>query len=272
MTGYIIIAIIILVLSAVAAPKIFQARRRRELLARPLTPGQRFMLDEKVPLYRRIPEDLKGQLDGLIQIFLSEKTFFGCGGLEVTDEIKLIIAAQACILLLNRTTGIYPRLNTIYIYPQSYVVDAKHHEGFLVIEGKDVRVGESWQNGPVVLAWDSIANAAKNSEHGHNVVLHEFAHQLDQEDGEVNGVPMLDSLSSFETWSEVMENEYEKLRDIVSTHDHAVLDSYGATDPAEFFAVATEAFFENSWQMQSWCPRLYDEFEKYYKLDPASWK
>jgi Mlc titration factor MtfA (ptsG expression regulator) len=207
-----------------------------------------------------------------IHLFLDEKTFIGCRGQQITDPVKITIAAQACMLLLNRPTKLYPRLSTIYVYPQTYVVDSIHHHDGLIVEGKDVRLGESWRNGPVVLAWDSIARAARNVQYEHNVVLHEFAHQLDQEDGAVNGAPLLDSPSSYKTWAAVLGAEYEKLRNTIHACRHSILDPYGATDPAEFFAVATEAFFERPHQMQKHSPRLYEEFKNYYKLDPAKWK
>jgi Mlc titration factor MtfA (ptsG expression regulator) len=272
MTGYIILSVVALVIAAVAAGIILRARRRKALRLRPLPDAWRYILEEGVPLYRAIPQDLKPQLHGLINLFLDEKTFFGCLGQEITDPIKVIIAAQACILLLNRQTKVYSRLNTIYVYPSSYIVDSKHHEDGLVIEGKDVRLGESWQNGPVVLAWDSIAHAACGVHQGHNVVIHEFAHQLDQEDGEMNGTPVLNSMSARKSWAEVFEDEYEKLCDAAEYSQYTILDDYGTTDPAEFFAVVTEAFFEKPALLYQYNPRLYEELEKFYQLDPASWQ
>jgi Mlc titration factor MtfA (ptsG expression regulator) len=272
MTGYILFSVVVLLIFAVAARKILRARRRRALLARHFPDTWRQMLEESVPLYRCLPQNLKPQLHGLIHLFLDDKTFIGCLGQQITEQIKVTIAAQACILLLNRQTKVYPRLNTIYVYPSSYIVDSKHHEDGLVIEGKDVRLGESWHNGPVVLAWDSIAHAAAGVHQGHNVVIHEFAHQLDQEDGEMNGTPLLDSPSAYKTWAEIFEDEYEKLCDAVEYHQYTILDDYGTTDPAEFFAVATEAFFEKPSLLHQYNPRLYEELEKYYKLDPAAWK
>jgi Mlc titration factor MtfA (ptsG expression regulator) len=228
-------------------------------------------LKDNLSLYRAIPQELKNQLHSLISVFLDEKTFLGCRGQQITDQVKITIAAQACMLLLNRPTKLYPRLSTIYVYPQTYVVDTKHRDDDLIVEDTDIRLGESWHNGPVVLAWDSIAHAARGIEHGQNVVLHEFAHQLDQEDGVINGTPLLDSPSAYQTWADVLGAEYEKLCDAADSHQQSVLDSYGATDPAEFFAVATEAFFERPSPLLKHHPRLYEELKKYYKLDPAQW-
>jgi Mlc titration factor MtfA (ptsG expression regulator) len=263
---------LVFVIAAVAARVILRAGRRKALRLRPLSKGWRFIVEENIPLYNRLPEDLKRELGGLVHLFLDEKTFIGCGGQEIDESIKVTIAAQACILLLNRPTKIYPRLSTIYVYPSSYIADSKHHEGDLVIEGKDVRLGESWHNGPVVLAWDSIAHAACGINQGHNVVIHEFAHQLDQEDGDMNGAPLLESAAAYKTWAAVFQEEYEKLCDAIEYHQYTILDDYGTTDPAEFFAVVTEAFFEKSSLLHQYNPRLYEQLEKYFNLDPASWK
>jgi hypothetical protein len=272
MTGNIILGIIVFVIAAVAARIILRTKRRKALRLRPLPDAWRFMLEQSVPLYRAVPYELRPQLHGLINLFLDDKTFIGCLGQEIDESIKVTIAAGACILLLNRPTKVYPRLNTIYVYPSSYIVNSKEHQGDLVIEGQDVRLGESWHNGPVVLAWDSIAHAACGINQGHNVVLHEFAHQLDQEDGEMNGAPVLHSLSARKSWAAVFQDEYEKLCDAIEYHQYTILDDYGTTDPAEFFAVVTEAFFEKSSLLHQYNPRLYEQLEKYYKLDPASWK
>jgi MtfA peptidase len=272
MTGNIILVIIVLVITAIVVHRILRAKRRRALRLRPLPDEWRQILEENIPLYNRVPEELKPQLHGLVHLFLNEKTFIGCGGQEIDESMKVIIAAQACILLLNRPTKVYPRLNTIYVYPSSYIVNEEQHEDGLIIEGKEVRLGESWHNGPVVLAWDSIAHAACAVHRGQNVVIHEFAHQLDQEDGEMNGAPLLNNLSARKAWAEVFEDEYEKLCEAVEYHQYTILDDYGTTDPAEFFAVVTEAFFEKPGLLHQYNPRLYEELETFYRLDPASWQ
>lgn len=268
----IIFSVIVLLIFAVATRKIFRIKRRRTLLARPFPDNWQQMLEEYTPLYRRLPENLKPQLHGLIHLFLDEKTFIGCRGQQINDFVKVTIAAQACILLLNRPTKCYPRLSTVYVYPQSYVVDIKRHDDGLIVEGKDIRLGESWHNGPVVLAWDGVANAACGVQPGQNVVLHEFAHQLDQEDGDLNGTPLLDSTAAYRTWTDVLGDEYENLCETIDIGGDSILDDYGATNPAEFFAVATEAFFESPDPLLWHHPRLYEELKNFYKLDPASWK
>ena len=228
-------------------------------------------IEKNIPLYKRLPDILKKELQRLINVFLAEKEFVGCGGQEITDEVRVTIAAQACMLLLNRETNFYPKLKTIYIYPHTYVAKNLQNDGGLIVEGKSVRLGESWQNGPVVLTWDSITGGARNIQDGRNVVFHEFAHQLDQEDGDADGAPILENRSSYRTWAAVLGEEYDNLRDKTRDRRRSVLNKYGATNPAEFFAVATEAFFEKPRQMHKKSPDLYEELKSYYKLDPLNW-
>ncbi len=229
-------------------------------------------IEKNIPLYKRLPDELKTQLHGLINVFLAEKKFVGCGGQEITDEVRVTIAAQACMLLLNRETNFYPKLKTIYVYPHTYVAKSMQNDSGLIVEGKSVRLGESWQNGPVVLTWDSITGGARNIQDGRNVVFHEFAHQLDQENGDADGAPILENRSSYRTWAAVLGEEYDNLRDETRDRRRSVLNKYGATNPAEFFAVATEAFFEKPRQMHKKSPDLYEELKSYYRTDPLSWE
>lgn len=245
--------------------------RREKLLAAAFPDEYRRIIERNVPLYRRLPGSLKQELGGLINVFLGEKHFEGCGGLEITDEIKVTIAAQACILLLNRRTRYFAKLRTILVYPQTYVAKTISSGGGLVVEGRSVRLGESWQSGPVVLAWDSVTGGTSNAADAQNVVIHEFAHQLDQEDGSADGAPILEHRSRYRAWAEVLSAEYEALQKKKKKHRRSVMSKYGATNPAEFFAVATETFFEKPRQMQKRHPELYAELKDYYKLDPAEW-
>ena len=240
---------------------------RRRLLAEPLRPEWRALLEENMPLYSRLAQPLQLQLDGLINLFLSEKRFEGCGGQEITDRVRVTIAAQACILLLNRKTKYFPRLSTIYVYPATYV--AKQDGNGLA--GDQARLGESWQNGPVVLAWNSVTGGAGNIRDGRNVVFHEFSHRLDQEDGSADGAPILESRNCYATWARVLDAEYQALQGKARKRRKSVVRRYGATNPAEFFAVATEAFLEKPKQMKKKHPDLYEELKNYYKLNPVEW-
>jgi Mlc titration factor MtfA (ptsG expression regulator) len=228
-------------------------------------------LEQNVALYRQLPESLKDQLHGDIQVFLGEKRFEGCQGFEITDEVRITIAAQACILLLNRETRFFSKLTTILVYPAAYVAENMRELGSEYVREASVRLGESWANGTLVLAWDHVKRGTMDIHDGHNVVLHEFAHQLDQEDGSSDGAPILERRSNYVTWARVLSKEYEHLREEVSHHVKDVMDAYGATNPAEFFAVATETFFEKPKQMRKKHPALYDELKGYYRLDPVNW-
>jgi Mlc titration factor MtfA (ptsG expression regulator) len=248
----------------------FKRRRRRRLLSKPFPAEWLNFIRKNMPLYARLPQADRRELEGLVQIFLAEKSFEGCGGLELTDEIKVTIAAQACLLLLHRETDIYPRLITILVYPSAYV--AKAHEpigGGIALEGESVHLGESWSSGVVVLSWDEVRAGASDIHDGQNLVLHEFAHQLDREDGEINGTPLLEQRSQYLTWGRVLSAEYERLQRDSRLGRVTVLDDYGATDPAEFFAVATECFFEKPRLLQKRHPELYDELKSFYRQDPA---
>ncbi len=252
-----------------------RARRRalrRRLMTEPLPEEWERILKQNVPLYSRLPDAVQRQLRGLINIFLYEKRFEGCGGLEITDEVRVTVAAQACILLLNRKTDFYPRLSSILVYPGAYVAKEvwRTPAGFEV-EEESVRLGESWDSGTVVLAWDNVKHGAGDWKDGHNVVLHEFAHRLDQQDGTADGAPILEQRSRYVSWARTLSREFEQLQKRAKRGRKTVMDEYGATDPAEFFAVATETFFEKSRQMKKKHPELYSELRSYYKLDPATW-
>jgi len=245
--------------------------RRNELKSMPFPEHWENIMKEKIQLYRHFPDNLKDQLHDDIKIFLDEKKFEGCGGLEVTEEMKVIIGAEACMLLLNRENKDFPTLKTILIYPHPYVARNFGKIGNQYVNKPSVRSGESWTRGEVVLAWDYVEHGAVNGKDGQNVVLHEFAHQLDQEDGVADGAPILEKTSRYASWGRVLSKEFSELQEKIKKHKKTLINSYGATNPAEFFAVATETFFEKAWQMKKKEPELYDELKNYYKLDPAEW-
>lgn len=248
----------------------FKRRRRDRLRAAPFPQSWLEIVERNVRLYRVLPEADRRELQGLIQIFLAEKHFEGCGGLAMTDEVKVTIAASACLLLLHRETDIYPRLITILVYPSAYVAKArKPIGGAIALESESINLGESWSSGVVILSWDDVLAAASDFRHGQNVVLHEFAHQLDREDGSVDGAPALEQRSQYVTWARVLGAEYERLQRASRLGRSTVLDEYGATDPAEFFAVATECFFEKPHMLRNRHPELYEELRSYYRQDPA---
>lgn len=245
-------------------------KRRERLLARPAGEGWLEILDRNVAIFKCLPKNSQQQLFGLMHVFLDEKRFEGCGGLGMSDEIKITVAAQACILMLNREPTFYPKLKSILIYPHAYVAN-NSYSGAGMFSEESARLGESWGGGTVVLAWDHVRQGVMDLKDGHNVVLHEFAHQLDQENGPADGAPQLDKQSGYIAWARVMHREYDRLCEKANKHSRDVLNKYGTTNPAEFFAVATEAFFEKGKQLQKKHPELYEELKEYYQMDPAAW-
>jgi Mlc titration factor MtfA (ptsG expression regulator) len=248
----------------------FKRRRRRRLQADPFPPTWREIIERNVRYYAYLPEADRKELLGLVQIFMAEKSFEGCGGLELTDEIKITIAAQACLLLLRRQTDIYRRLISILVYPTAYVAKSVEPIGRSVaLEGEQVRLGEAWKSGVVIVSWDELEATSQGRRYGRNLVLHEFAHQLDMEDGAADGTPILESRRHYERWVKIFGDEYDRLRRDSALGRYSVLDEYGATDPAEFFAVATECFFEKAGVLQKRHPALYEELKSFYRQDPA---
>ncbi|AIY41064.1 protein of unknown function DUF980 [Collimonas arenae] len=230
------------------------------------------ILTKNIPIYSRMPSDLQLQLQQLMKQFLHQKKFYGCGGLEITDEMRVTIAGEACLLLLNRRTRVYPELRSILVYPAAFVAPRTDvAAGGVVTHSKQGLLGESWGDGRVILAWDHVQQGARNFADGHNVVLHEFAHQLDSESGTTNGAPLLRNLSSYRSWAAVFTREFAALRADALQHNETLLDQYGATNPAEFFAVATETFFEMPAQMAEQHSELFEELKKYYRIDPQEW-
>lgn len=245
-------------------------RRREQIRAQPFPKGLRSIVSRAAHLYRYLPDDDRTELEGDVLVFLAEKRFEGAGGLVVTDEVRVTIAAQACLLLLHRDTDVYPELDTVLVYPHPYVTHVEHHEGPIVIEGSEERLGESWRAGLVVLAWDQVERDVRAHRSGHNVVLHEFAHQLDAEDGAVDGAPPLGSRARYRAWAEVLGAEYHELGERLHAGRPSDLDAYGVTSPPEFFAVVTEAFFERPGPLRARHRALYEALSSFYRLDPAA--
>lgn len=234
-----------------------------ELRSKPFPKEWEKYLDDNVKLYDHLPEHLQKELKGYVNLFVATKHFEGAGGLTVTDEMRVTVAALASLMLLNRKTRNYPRLKTVILYPTAYLADP---------ETDTVRLGESWNEGEVVLAWDHVTSTSHDVRDGHNLVLHEFAHRLDQEDGAGDGVPELETQSQYYTWAEVMSEEFDRLKKRVDKGYKTLIRPYGATNAAEFFACITETFFEKPHQLKKMHPKLYEELKVFYHLDPATWE
>jgi Mlc titration factor MtfA (ptsG expression regulator) len=246
-----------------------RSRRRAKLLAEPMPPEWLGYLERNVPLHSRLTEAEQARLRDILRVLVAEKQWEGCGGLTMTDEVKVTVAAHAALLLLGIDHDYFARVMSILVYPSGF----RSPEGWTradgVVDLSAGALGEAWYDGPIVLAWDSVLAGGRDPRDGRNVVLHEFAHQLDYLDGVADGTPPLRRGGDYRRWQEVMTREYERLKAESERGEPKVLDSYGATNHAEFFAVATEAFFEKSRQMYARHPELYAVLSEYYGQDPA---
>lgn len=266
-----VIGLALLAAAWLAGEPWMRERRRSRVRGRPFPAPWDGILRQNVPLYRRLPPGLRQRLREDLQVFLAEKDFIGCAGQEIDDEVRVTIAAHACLLTLNQRERPLPRLHTILVYPCAFVVERLRPEPSGVLqETRRVLAGESWTLGQLVLSWEDVLAGAADPDDGRNVVIHEAAHQLDQEKGFANGAPMLER-ARYARWSQVMGEEYARLRLRAQAGEPTLLDPYGATEPAEFFAVATEVFFEQPRRLAAEHPALYGELARYYRLDPAGW-
>lgn len=252
-------------------PRWAEARRAR-LRRRPLPEAWRSSLEREWPLVTRLPPALRRALEGELQVFLEEKRFVGCNGLEPTESMRLIIAAQASLLVLGRGGEPYPGLGSVLVYPSTFVAPHEvHDEAGVRHLGERVLDGESWGDGKVILAWEEVAAGARGDADGVNVVVHEFAHQLDEAWGREQGAALPRAPRSIAEHSPVLRVEYARLCQSVERGRPTLLDPYAAESPVEFVAVATETFIERPAALKRAHPALYDELVTLYRLDPASW-
>ncbi len=266
-------ALLLLLFGAAAALLLqpwWQRRRRARLRGQPFPPRWARILRRRVPLVQRLPPALQQRLQQAILVFVADKPFIGCGGQRIGDEQRVTIAAQACLLLLGRPDeACYPRLRQVLVYPDAFVVpQSRRLPGGVVSDTARTLAGESWGHGQVILAWSQVLAGAADPDDGHNVVLHEFAHQIDQDSGDGDGRPWQRGTLARQHWAAVLDAALARLRAAPSP----TLDAYGATDPAEFFAVATEAFIERPQALADEAPALYDALARLYRLDPRAWQ
>lgn len=246
-------------------------RRRRRYLQEPFPIEWEEALERHVRFWELLSRGEQERLRDLMKVFIPEKNWEGCGGLELTVEMKAAIAAQACLLILHIPHDYYSMVETILVYPGAYLpAHPVRDENGLVTEGT-VNIGEAWHRGPVILSWEDALAGARGDTDGHNVILHEFAHKLDMMDGLVDGTPPLATRELAGRWREVMSREFEELREQTESWRAPLIDEYGATNEAEFFAVAVETFFELADEMRIRHPELYDLLKEYFGHDPAKW-
>jgi len=248
-------------------------RQRKRIKSRPFPDEWLSIIKNNVAFFGKLSTKDRTELLEHVRILLAEKNFEGCAGQEITDEVRLTIAAQACLLLLHRRTDYFPRLLTILVYPSFYQVqEDRPITAEIWQEGKSFRSGETGRTmGSMVLAWDAVKSGAADPADAKNVVLHEFAHQLDYENLAADGAPALETREQQRSWQNVMRTEFASLRAADDTGVPTLLDTYGATNPAEFFAVSVEAFFERPAALRSAHPRLYSELQGYFRQSPIEY-
>jgi hypothetical protein len=250
----------------------FKSRRRRRLLAEPLPAEWLAALDRNVPYTPYLTAEAVGRLKDNLRIFAAEKQWVGCGGLVVTDEMRATIAALACLLVLEMIpTYYYERIKSVLLYPGTYRWPRRRNVHGIEVVGDSALLGEAWPRSPIILSWQAVLDGVRDPHDGQNVVFHEFAHHLDDIDGGVDGTPPLESRQQYRIWDQVVSREFRTLVKAARTGSPSLLDYYGATDEGEFFAVATECFFERGERMRAEHPELYEILRGFYRQDTAGW-
>jgi len=250
----------------------FKNRRRAKILATPFPADWLSILQEHVGHYAVLSASDQQKLRNAVQIMVAEKEWEGCRGLELTDTMRVTIAALAAVLILGLDDYYFDDVATILVYPNEYVVkEERALAGGATLEEESDRLGEAHYRGPVILSWDEIRENAHHPGYGQNLVFHEFAHKLDLLNGDFDGTPNLPTDELAKRWAKIMNDEYRRLQRAEERQQETLLDPYGANDPAEFFAVATECFFDAPQAMQQTYPKLYELFRDYFRQDPAKW-
>ncbi len=267
-----LLALLLLVTGTVFVVFVYPYLRNRRLQSQPFPPQWLGMVRQQLPAYRFMSVDEQYQLQRLILRFVNDISFIGCGGQVVDDRVRISIAAHACTLLINRPEQFYEGLQAVLVYPSAFIADREvMHEDGVVSRDVDVMSGESWETGKVVLAWEDVLHSLQHPHDGFNVVLHEFAHQLDQASGAVNGCPVLDTGVSRQEWARTLTDAFTQLQVDTEAGRPTLLDGYGASEPAEFFAVSTECFYEQPWQLAAEHPALFERLHQFYRSDPRHW-
>jgi Mlc titration factor MtfA (ptsG expression regulator) len=246
-------------------------RRRQKLLGEPLPPAWLDILRQQFVLFRHLDADQQARLIEALRIFIAEKDFEGCKGLEVTETMRLLIAAQASLLVLGMPNYYFDNVQTVLVYPEAFRVTEQHPiAADVALHGEGDRLGEAHHRGPVILSWADVSEDIGQPGYGQNLVCHEFAHQLDMLNGEMDGVPALPR-ALHRRWQRVMAKEYERLSTAADLGADTLIDPYGANEPAEFFAVVTEEFFDGPLELREHHPELYGLLRDYYRVEPTTW-
>ncbi len=251
----------------------FVNRRRKKLTRTPFLSLWEDIIRRNVGHYCFLEDAERDQLRALIQVFIAEKYWVGAGGLELTDEIRVTISAQACLLLLGLPHNYYKNVKSIIVYPSTVVPPARKSgffENTLAPVGPaQPIIGQAFHKGPVIIIWDAALRGGRHPKSGHNVIYHEFAHKLDMLDGSADGTPPLKDRAEYRDWVQTCSDEYLRLKNRTEKGKKSFLNAYGATNEAEFFAVATEQFFDQPRLMIKHAPDLYRVLKNYYRQDPC---
>lgn len=247
-------------------------RRRNRLRALPFPSEWRGYVDRNIPLFASLSATEQSKVLGHAQVLLAEKHFEGCGGLELTDEIRVTIAVQAARLLVNRDDDYFPTVTSVLVYPAAVAHRTTEHLGGGIVAEDEIPAAglATGRLGAIVLAWDNVTRGLSDPTDAFDVVLHEFAHELDYQDRSFDGTPLLASRAAYSAWGRAMREEFEAHQSAVADGAHTVIDAYGATNPAEFFAVLTEHFFERPVELRDRHPSLYEALREFYRQDPAT--
>jgi MtfA peptidase len=254
----------------------FRSSRRKRLLAKPFPPPWLEMLENNVGHYALLPVELQHRLRDATRILVNERTFVGSNGLVVTDEMKVTVAAQAALLILGGHDYYFDRLGEIFLYPRrvkAALTTYQHrlHGGLGFVDEDAINLGEAWHDRRVRLSWPDVLHGGRDPYDGTNLVLHEFAHHLDGLDGDMGGLPPQETAAKQERWQQVIQQEYDRLLAEIESGKETLLDPYGAENEAEFFAVATECFYEQPRELRQEHPDLYAILRDFYHVEPAEW-
>ncbi|MCU1458147.1 MAG: hypothetical protein JWL73_2239 [Actinomycetia bacterium] len=243
-------------------------RMREERLAAGFLPEWRALLADRFGFYPMLSDDERGRLEGLALGLIADKHWEAANGFELRDEIMVMISAQAAMLILDLPADSYRNVHTILVHPTTYVLQGPHSQVAGLVSDEPMPIlGLADFNGPVLLAWDTVLDDARHPGTGHNVVFHEFAHKIDMLDGTADGTPPLADRAQFDHWVAVCTKAYEQ---VVEGRGGRSLREYGGVNPGEFFAVATESFFDDSVLLRAEHPDLYGVLRDFYRQDPAT--
>ncbi len=227
-----------------------------------------FQVIDSTPVLLNLSSAEKIKLRKLSRHFLHKKTISTAQELELTPYMEVLIAAQACLLILNLSLDYYNGWVQIIIYPGAFKVNHEYTDNAGVLHNTNrVLSGEAWSRGPIILSWQDVIQEVQSPEKGHNVVLHEFAHKLDMLSGSANGMPPLHASMPRKKWTEILSTAYQQLNQQLHHTGNSKINSYAASDPAEFFSVLTEYFFTAPNILEQECPEVYQQFKNFYRQD-----